>query len=215
MVPNQWKDVEMQQQHETVGPAGPKINYTKDELAKYGDLSMISQAYAKISQVSVVNFSSNGASEVNMIELDNKAGNLQQNHEAAPNESTAFYSLTDQQAIQHNQEQIMQSEINKDQLLKAYQQEQQKKVISLMQQQQQRNVQLQLQNIQQLRNNHHLQQLQNYQAIQAHHALQAQQQQKQHMIAVQLEQLNLLKQQKLQNVRLKNKKIQWLNLREN
>jgi len=203
VVPNQWKGTEAEQtqqnSNEPIGPAGPKINYTKDELAKYGDLSMISQAYAKISQVSVVNFSSNGASEVNMIELDNTATNLQ-NHEAKPVENIAMYTLPDQQTIQHNQEQIIQSDINKDQLLKAYQQEQQKKVITLMQQQQQqRNVQLQLHNIQQLRNNHHLQQLQNYQFIQAHHVLQAQQQQKQHMIAVQLEQLNLIKQQKIQN----------------
>ena len=35
-------------------PVGPKINYTKDELAKYGDLSMMSQAYAKINQVNTV-----------------------------------------------------------------------------------------------------------------------------------------------------------------
>jgi hypothetical protein len=176
-------------------PAGPKINYTKDELAKYGDLSIMSKVYAKISQVSVVNFAPNGSTEINMVELD-KTNQLQVQSENSNNV-----------LIQQQELLMIQDKHNNDKILEAYHQEQQNNAIKYhlqqQQQQQQRSIQIQLQNIQQLRANQQIQQmneLHNMQIIQAQQALQAQQQQqkKQQMIAMQLEQLDILNQQKQQ-----------------
>lgn len=186
-------------------PVGPKINYTKDELAKYGDLSMMSQAYAKINQVGVVNFAPNGATEINMVELDQTQQHAVQQHGqqhqlpqaqliANPNANNAALILHQEHMSLQNE-----SKLQNDKLLEAYHQEQQKnalKAYHLQQQQaaaqqqqqqqaaaqqQQRSIQLQLQNIQQLRANQQIQQLNglhNLQLVQAQQYLQAQQLQK-------------------------------------
>ncbi len=172
-------------------PAGPKINYTKDELGKYGDLAMMSQAYAKINQVSVVNFGSNGSTEINMVELENPMT------PSVPNQQQQ------QQQIVTIADQPLQI-INQHQLLQFQQEQQQQQNQVIKYHIQQRNIQLQLQNLQQLRANQQIQQLNslhNLQIIQAQQALQAQQQQKQQIIALQLEQLNMLKQQHQLSIR--------------
>lgn len=161
---------------------GPKINYTKDELAKYGDLSMMSQAYAKINQVSVVNFAPNGSTEINMVELDKKSHNIHE-HDHIINNATLI-----QNQVQDKQ--------NNDQFLEAYQDQQNQNAMKFHLQSQHRSIQMQMQNIHQLRANQSIQQLNDLhsmQMIQNHQSLQAQQ--KQQMIAMQLEQMNLLKQQ--------------------
>lgn len=186
-------------------PVGPKINYTKDELAKYGDLSMMSQAYAKINQVGVVNFAPNGGAEINMVELDQtqqqqavaqQQGQLHQLPQAQlianPNANNAALILHQEQMNLQNE-----SKLQNDMLLEAYHQEQQKNALkayhlqqqqaaaqqqqAAAQQQQQRSIQLQLQNIQQLRANQQIQQLNglhNLQYAQAQQYLHAQQLQK-------------------------------------
>lgn len=186
-------------------PVGPKINYTKDELAKYGDLSMMSQAYAKINQVGVVNFAPNGGAEINMVELDQTqqqavAQQQGQQHRLPQAQLVANPNANNAALILHQEQMNMQNEskIQNDKLLEAYHQEQQKnalKAYHLQQQaaaqqqqqqqaaaqQQQRSIQLQLQNIQQLRANQQIQQLNglhNLQYAQAQQYLHAQQLQK-------------------------------------
>jgi len=198
---NQWThqntaEAHNQQSPSSKSPAGPKINYTKDELGKYGDLAMMSQAYAKINQVSVVNFGSNGSTEINMVELDNgmSASLPVQQHQqqvAASHEQQQLQLINQQQLLQFQHEQQQQQQ---NQVLKYH----------LQQQQQQRNIQLQLQNLQQLRASQQIQQLgglHNLHLLQAQQALHAQQQHKQQIIAMQLEQLNLLKQQHQMSIR--------------
>lgn len=74
-------------------PAGPKINYSKDELAKYDDLSKLSQLYAKINQVGVLNFGPNGVTEINMVELDHSQVLRNQASLENSNNSQSAYNL--------------------------------------------------------------------------------------------------------------------------
>jgi hypothetical protein len=107
--------------------AGPKINYSKDELAKYDDLSKMSQLYAKINQVGVLNFGPNGITEINMVELDqsqtvlmNQSNNMDSIRQQLALESQNNYNLIElkqdinfefqqqqhqqQQQLQHNEQ---------------------------------------------------------------------------------------------------------------
>ena len=183
-------------------PNGPKINYTKDELAKYDDLSKMSQMYAKINQVKVLHFGPNGA-EINMVELDNSpagfgAVQLEPNNQHLLlansvntfNQSQQQIHLLESQILETS-EQMQEQQQQHEKQMQSYQQEQQKSVLQfhLQQQQQQREIQLQLQHMQQsglrLAANPHLQQ---FNAIHNFHAIEAQHKQQQ-LINLQLDQL--------------------------
>ena len=192
-------------------PNGPKINYTKDELAKYDDLSKMSQMYAKINQVKVLHFGPNGA-EINMVELDNSSApfgavQLEPNNQHLLiansvntfNQSQQQIHLLESQILETS-EQMQEQQQQHEKQMQTYQQEQQKSVLQfhLQQQQQQREIQLQLQHLQQsglrLTANPHLQQfnvIHNFHAIEAQHH-------KQQLINLQLDQLKQQQQHLMQ-----------------